>query len=713
MRFPGHRPLAYLGVFLLCAATLALAMLMPHVLSVRMGHSLMYMVVPAALLGLGAGGSSIALRSPGRLRRENADGKIGSYAFAAGLATSVCALMMTRVTFDPKQMAGEPLHLISLALICCILSVPFFCAGLAISSAISSYRQHIGAVCFAGLLGAGGIALVMPWCLAAYREDQLIAGFSLLLASAAACFWLSQTIGGASMRGGAQALFALVLVGLGLLSGVANPRIIVGPMSPESPTADAGLAVLRARGIAEPGVMTVSVRRGDATRIPPTHSDGRRDAREAGARAQRFDLIQLNGVDTPGTLRPEGSAPSASHLYTEEAVADFLAATTDGGLVSYSRLVFLTRETLRLAAPAVAALEEKGHADAYRHVVVLQDDRLPLRWATLVISNQPLSEGDLAATRTFCQEAGFTVLFDPTTSNQNVFDDCLRRAAASRTDFFAAYPYDVRPVTDASPFFFDHFEWSRLWTAATLGSLLAREILPVDLLALLIAMAQTVLFGALFILRPLASFERGLVDRTTVGPLVYFSALGAGFVALQIALTHKLALFAGHSAYGLTLVVPATLIAAGFGALTVRPHTKPLRRLSWLFVVTPLLIVGTWWFVTFGTDNFLAQSVNVRTAIAIATVTPVAFALGMALPCGIRLVDQHRPELVPWTFAVSALASVFGATATIVLAMQTSFPTVLLTVAGLCTLGFFFLRATYQPDPDHAAADIVQLDDLH
>ncbi len=694
MRFPGHRPLAYLGVFLLCAATLALALAMPRVLAATMEHHFTYLVIPAALLGLGAGGTSIALRNAGRLRRENADGKIGSYTFAAGLATPLCYLMMTRVTFDPQQMASEPLHLISLVLICCILSVPFFCAGLAISSAISSYRQHIGAVCFAGLLGAGGSALVMPWCLEAYGGDHLIFALPLLLAGAAACFWLSQTIGSASMWGGAQALFALVLVGLGLFSGWAHPRFIVGPLSPESPIKEAGLAVLRARGIAEPGVMTVSERRG---------------AREASARPQRFDLVQLNGVDTPGTLRPEASAPSASHLYTEEAVADFLAATSDAGMVSYSRLVFLTRETLRLAATAVAALEKKGHTDAHRHVVVLQDDQL----ATLLISSQPLSEGDLAATRSFCHDSGFTMLFDPATSSQNVFDDCLRRAAASRADFFAAYAYDVRPVTDASPFFFDDFKWSRLWRAVTHGGLLSRAVLPVGLLTLLVAMAQTLLFGALFILRPLASFERGLVDRTTVGPLVYFSALGAGFVALQIALTHKLALFSGHPAHGLTLVVPATLIAAGFGALAVRPHTKPQRRLSLLFAVTPPLIVGTWWFVTFGIDNFLAHSETMRTTIAIATVTPVALALGMAFPTGIRLVDQHRPELVPWTFAVSALASVFGATAAIVLAMQTSFPTVILTVAGLCALGFFFLRATYQPDLDHAAADIVQLDDLH
>lgn len=828
IRCPGNRAAAYLGVFLLCGATLALEVVLTRVLALTMWHHFTYVVIGVALLGFGAAGTWITVRAAGRPRRENADGLIAGYAFAAAVTTPLCYLMMTRVFFDPQRITSEPLQLVSLLLIYAIIAVPFFCAGLAICAAISSYRSNVGSVYFADLLGAGCGALAVPLFLEPLGGPGLIFALGMVFGVSAACFWLSQTIGSASPLAAVRVLGVLGLVGLvawwalpvartdafdpGLAPSkemaplqqhkmlevtrwsplaridVSQEGTIVPMMggvfragTPAHPlrmifqdgaaptmlikheaepgkmdfllhsTTGAGFPVLRTRGIAAPDVLAVGVGGGVDLQIAlahgakhvtgaeinavtldllqhryadyvgglPTdpkvelvHAEGRHFARDAVASGRRFDLIQLSGVDTYTALSSGAYALSESYLYTQEAVRDFLAAVTDEGVVSYSRFVFpdQPRETLRLAATAVAALEATGVSDAYRHLFILYGDQGPFHWATLLIAKKALGDEALAAARTFCKDNGFTVLFDPATAGSTKFDDCLRRDAAARAEFFAGYAYDVSPALDERPFFFNFFKWSSLWKKGDYGGHTYRDSYPVGLLLLLVALVQTVLLGALFILRPLSGLERGLRDRTTRAALIYFSALGIGFIALEIALMQKLVLFLGHPTYAMTLVLPAMLIAAGLGALTVRPRTRPRARLRVLAIAAPILIVASWWVVTYGLEAFLAASFLVRATLVTATLFPVAFVLGMAFPTAIRLIADERPELVPWAWAVNGFTSVLGSTGAVVLAMQTTFSTVILTVAAIYAVGMVVILLGFRTDDRRAPDDVVQVD---
>jgi hypothetical protein len=818
-----------LGVFLLCAATLALEVALTRILALTMWHHFTYVVIGVALLGFGAAGSWVTMRGSARLRR-GMDGSIASYVFAAAVATPMCYLMMTRVYFDPQRIVSEPLHLVSLLLIYGIIAVPFFCAGLGICAAISSYRADVGAVYFADLLGAGCGALVVPFCIEPLGGPGLILALGLVLAVAAACFWLSHAAATASPWPVLRAVVAVALAAAGAVWGlpVARSDVFDPPLAPSKDmalfqrakdlevtrwtplaridvtkqhefvpmmggvfragtpphpihgifqdgaapttfvkwdpepgkmdflrhsTTGAGYPALRARGVEAPAVLAIGVGGGvdlqialahgaksvtgaeinDVTldllrgryaeftgflardpRVELVHAEGRHFARDAQARGRRYDLIQLSGVDTYTALSSGAYALSESYLYTREAVADFLATLTEDGLVSYSRFVFpdKPRETLRLAATAVAALEQSGHSEAFRHLCILYGDQHPFHWGTLLIGRRPFSATELAAVRAFCTENGFTMLFDPAVPGQTAFDDCLRRPPEARADFFALYPYDVRPARDERPFFFNFFKWSGLWRAGEYGGHPYSDTYPIGLLLLLVALVQTVLLGALFILRPLGGFDRGLADRTTFGALAYFSALGVGFIALEIALMQKLVLFLGHPTHALTLVLPTMLIAAGLGALSVRSSTEPRRRLRLLAFLAPVLIVATWWLVTHGLDRFLAAAFWARVGLAVAALSPVAFVLGMAFPSGIRLVDRRRPELVPWAWAVNGFTSVLGSTGAVVLAMVSSFSTVMLTVAVVYAVGFGILLASFRRDADPVATDFFELEDL-
>ena len=84
--------------------------------------------------------------------------------------------------------------------------------------------------------------------------------------------------------------------------------------------------------------------------------------------------------------------------------------------------------------------------------------------------------------------------------------------------------------------------------------------------ALLTLMGISALLVLLFILGPLvASGERP-------GPgwaawLVYFSALGAGFMLLEVALLQRFVLLLGHPVYSLTVTLFSLLLGTGLGSL--------------------------------------------------------------------------------------------------------------------------------------------------
>ena len=76
----------------------------------------------------------------------------------------------------------------------------------------------------------------------------------------------------------------------------------------------------------------------------------------------------------------------------------------------------------------------------------------------------------------------------------------------------------------------------------------------------------------------------------------------------------------------------------------------------------------------------------VRIAVAAGVMVPLGILLGMPLPGGIRLLNERRPELVPWGWGLNGAFSVIGATLAIFIAMNWGFSATL-SLAGLMYAG--------------------------
>ncbi len=154
----------YAGLFLLAAATLGLEISLTRVFALAQWYHFAFMAISVALLGLGAGGTVLAL-APGLKRRPRTVAALAAVGCALG--TLAGYLAANSLPFDAYRVAWEPVQFVYLALYYLALAVPFFCAGLATGLLLATSPRHSHKVYAANLLGSAagcGLApLVLAW----------------------------------------------------------------------------------------------------------------------------------------------------------------------------------------------------------------------------------------------------------------------------------------------------------------------------------------------------------------------------------------------------------------------------------------------------------------------------------------------------------------------------------------------------------------------
>src|SRR5439155_2157431 len=200
--------------------------------------------------------------------------------------------------------------------------------------------------------------------------------------------------------------------------------------------------------------------------------------------------------------------------------------------------------------------------------------------------------------------------------------------APDRWRFYAAYGQDIRPTTDDRPFFFHTTKLEDQFHVAFGRSMLFGN----GLSALLTLMAISVTLVALFVLGPLALARAGGAPaRGWFAWLVYFGALGAGFMLIEVSLLQRFVLLLGHPVYSLTVTLFSLLLGTGAGAAwSRRLREAALRRSAAvaLAVIAALAIVAVvavaplvTWAIPFPR--------GIRIVIASATLVPIGLVLGI------------------------------------------------------------------------------------
>ena len=440
--------------------------------------------------------------------------------------------------------------------------------------------------------------------------------------------------------------------------------------------------------------------------------DGRSFVRRS---TDKFQVIQATLVDTWASTAAGAFALSENNLYTTDAFRDYLSHLTDDGAVTFTRWGFdPPRESLRLVSLAMAALNQLGETQPWRHVIVGRDGSVKGFGAkdTVLIARKPLGQADIDRARGLFKAAGMETVYLPGADVRNPFHDLL--LSANPAEYQRGYTFDITPVSDNRPFFFYTVQPRDLWNYVKTASRVSEDYKAVNkALPLLFGlMAVSLVATALIlVLPPLVLGTRLPRHPGVIRFLFYFLFIGTGYILIEVGLIQKFVLFLGHPTYALTVVIFSLLTSSGLGSFASRrllgsDEGRLIKVLGCVALLAALLA-----FLVSGLLSALVWlPLPLKMAMTVALLAPLGFVMGMPFPTALRRLEEWHAPSVRWAWSLNAASSVLGSVGALVCAIYLGL------IQTLVIGGLFYLAAlavvarvstTEEPAPEPAPGRVV------
>jgi hypothetical protein len=421
--------------------------------------------------------------------------------------------------------------------------------------------------------------------------------------------------------------------------------------------------------------------------------DGRSWVRQA---RQQFDVLEMTLVDTWASTAAGAFALSENNLYTVEAFRQYFDHLKPDGIIAITRWEFnQPHEALRVVSQELEVLKRAGISDAPAHFMVASEGPLDHSGVPVVVlfKKSPFTPQEESSLRAHLAKYPklLPVYLPSDTASPAVDRNPFYRLIASGDpqSFAATYPYNVTPVFDSSPFFFFTMKtrdvMSQLLGGADRG-VDWKNNLGVAVLAMVLVVSVACVL--LFLILPLALHGRAgrgqpVASHVPVPRLLYFIAIGLGYILAEIAFIQRFVLFLGHPTYALTVVIFLMLLASGAGSMLSRRWLfDPLQVRTPLAVVVVLLLTYIWVLPPL-LRALVGLPFLLKLMISAAALIPLGLAMGMPFPSGLRALaasslaasslaagSAQQDNAIEWAWALNAASSVLGSVLAMVIAIQ-------------------------------------------
>jgi spermidine synthase len=423
--------------------------------------------------------------------------------------------------------------------------------------------------------------------------------------------------------------------------------------------------------------------------VKTINDEGRSYLRRSG---RQFDLIQQIHNISPMAIASGALNLSESYLLTKEAFHEYWDHLKPDGMLAINRWGLV-----RAASTVSLVLQEKGIPDPENYVIVTSRQRSDTD-TSLYLKKGKITDADLTRLVDSLDTLKIKIDYAPLPrwkKEQNVYYRLLARS--SRDDFIRKSDLDLSAPIDDRPFF-DHFQ--RFGSFQKSSSILPNELnralehVNIGDLALLTLLGEAALFSFIFILVPAFRFgKRSSISRWSV--LAYFSALGLGFIMIEISLIQKHILFLGQPVYSIASVLTSILLSAGIGSYLFQRFFREGSERRWLMMLPMFLaffLILELFLMPIVFREFLGSEKIFRFAISGLLIAPMGIVLGMPFPLGIRILGSRAPEVIPWGWALNAYATVVGSILSVILAITFGFRMNFLVALLVYALGFVFFQ---------------------
>jgi len=433
-------------------------------------------------------------------------------------------------------------------------------------------------------------------------------------------------------------------------------------------------------------------------------AEGRAFVREAVAHGRKYQL--LYSALTKTATASQGMALLESFVYTTDAFQDYMNALDDDG-----QIVVVMDDALLLArfyATAVRVLmnNDLTAATAAQHIAIVQNPQPGPYVFAIVISKQMLTREQTFAMEDSAVKAGLHPIWIPDQAASTDFGP-YPSVGSNQMDlpgfinwFRQTQSLDISPCPDGRPFVMD----------------LSLGLLPVykQLTAVALVMAL-LLTGLGWIDRRKKRAEENAPVAKSLPPLragafvLYFLALGVGFMLVEIPLLQQLILTLGYPTLSITVILFSLLLGGGIGA-RISQHFGPAAIAKWAMTSALLVAVITataTFLLPTAQNSLLSLPIMIRCVVIAVALLPLGFFLGAPFPSGLRLFDENGgTSYIPLMWGINGVASVVGSLCAAMGAKLWGFP-MMLNVGALIYLiaaGLLWMTAERAPQDVTEAA---------
>lgn len=247
--------------------------------------------------------------------------------------------------------------------------------------------------------------------------------------------------------------------------------------------------------------------------------------------------------------------------------------------------------------------------------------------------------------------------------------------------------FDLRPAEDNRPFFHSFFQWRSLKSFTRMfGSYWFRESQGSHII---LAVTLIFLCTASFLLILLPHLRNRKLQKPLF--LLYFPLIGISFMAIEMVLIQKTALFLGHSSFSLSVVLSAVLIASGLGSLFMGRVKK--KRHFFLFAAFAAISTLTFTAILFSNQILQISSIlslwrkPALWAFFLFYCGTTGFFMGFFFAPGLDILEKIDKRTLPLAWAINGFASVTASPITVLLSLSFGFS------APLAMASLFYLSA--------------------
>ncbi|MEO8481222.1 MAG: hypothetical protein ABI634_03380 [Acidobacteriota bacterium] len=188
------------------------------------------------------------------------------------------------------------------------------------------------------------------------------------------------------------------------------------------------------------------------------------------------------------------------------------------------------------------------------------------------------------------------------------------------------------------------------------------------LLVTVIGLSATCIVGPLVFMTRRRSFSGARLL------ILYFAAIGLGFMLIETAIMQRMIVMLGHPTYGLSVVLFTLLLASGCGSyLTHGIESADLRRQGAWRLLALLGVLAITGLALPAMASYLAGvTTPMRIAASVLLLFPSGLLMGMAFPIGMKAADERAPDLTAWFWGINGACSVCATVLAIAIALTTT-----------------------------------------